>query len=61
MYQHIFHCKALQDLPKLHFFGLKLNHLATPAQKLSGLSTLDKSPQPRPGNSVTGLGETSHV
>jgi hypothetical protein len=28
-YTSIFHCKALQNLPKLGFLGLKTNHLAT--------------------------------
>jgi hypothetical protein len=28
-YTNIFHCKALQNLPKLGFFGLKIHHLAT--------------------------------
>jgi hypothetical protein len=28
-YTNIFHCKTLPNLPKLKFFGLKTNHLAT--------------------------------
>jgi hypothetical protein len=28
-YTNIFHCKTLQNLPKLGFFGLKICHLAT--------------------------------
>jgi hypothetical protein len=28
-YTNIFHSKALQNLPKLGFFGLKINHLVT--------------------------------
>jgi hypothetical protein len=28
-YIDIFHCKTLQNLPKLGFFGLKIYHLAT--------------------------------
>jgi hypothetical protein len=28
-YATIFQCKTLQNLPKLGFFGLKTNHLAT--------------------------------
>jgi hypothetical protein len=28
-YTNVFHSKALQNLPKLGFFGLKINHLAT--------------------------------
>jgi hypothetical protein len=28
-YTNIFRCKALQNLPKFGFFGLKTNHLAT--------------------------------
>jgi hypothetical protein len=28
-YTNLFHSKALQNLPKLGFFGLKINHLAT--------------------------------
>jgi hypothetical protein len=29
----LFHCKALQKLPKLGFFGLKISHLATLAER----------------------------
>jgi hypothetical protein len=36
-YTNIFHCKALQNLPKLGFLGLKICHLAT----LSLTTTLD--------------------
>jgi hypothetical protein len=28
-YARIFHCKTLQNLPKIGIFGLKTNHLAT--------------------------------
>jgi hypothetical protein len=28
-YTNILHSKALQNLPKLGYFGLKINHLAT--------------------------------
>jgi hypothetical protein len=28
-YTHIFHSKTLQNIPKLEFFGLKINHLGT--------------------------------
>jgi hypothetical protein len=28
-YTNIFHSKALQNIPKFGFFGLKINHLAT--------------------------------
>jgi hypothetical protein len=30
---NIFHCKTLQNLPKFGFFGLKIYHLATLAQR----------------------------
>jgi hypothetical protein len=33
--KNLFHSKALQTLPKLHFFGLKINHLATLPQSPS--------------------------
>jgi hypothetical protein len=32
-YQNIFHSKVLQNIPKLVFFGLKRNHLATLGSK----------------------------
>jgi hypothetical protein len=28
-YTNIFHSKALQNVPKVEIFGLKINHLAT--------------------------------
>jgi hypothetical protein len=33
-YTNIFHCKTVQNVPKLRFFGLKINLLATPAASL---------------------------
>jgi hypothetical protein len=37
-YTNIFHCKTLQNLPKLGFFGLKICHLATPvSQRLAAM------------------------
>jgi hypothetical protein len=40
-YTYIFQSKALQNFPKLGFFGLKTNHLATLSMSsfLDGLST----------------------
>jgi hypothetical protein len=42
---NIFHSKAHQNLPKLGFFGLKINHLATllSPRKLWSLWSQDKS------------------
>jgi hypothetical protein len=41
-YTNIFHCKALQNLLKFGFFGLKTNHLATRStfQSLNNLAAV---------------------
>jgi hypothetical protein len=36
---NIFHCKTLQNSPKLDGFGLKINHLATPDVNINNLIT----------------------
>jgi hypothetical protein len=58
-----FHSKALQNLPKLGFFGLKTNHLATLAVSFRKRATADQclkhpwlnltSNRNRPGEQVT--------
>jgi hypothetical protein len=39
-YINTFHCKTLQNLPKLGFFGLKIYHLATLVTRVTAKAPL---------------------